>query len=136
MVSEGFDRDADDAAGRETTFAMDPQTVIWGLARQVVQGQSDLAEFRRTADAARSLRDSAPEAVDKCLADCAALENSWYTETLPMLAASMRLAIEVYDTFGPGRTVVADPVEAAIWNNKHHVWFTELSQRSVPREDG
>ncbi len=53
-----------------------------------------------------------------------------------MLTASMRLAIEVFDTFGPGRTVIADPVEAAIWNNKHHVWFTELSQRSAPREDG
>ena len=52
MVSDGFDRDADDASGRETTFAMDPQTVIWGLARQLVQGQSDLAEFRRAADAA------------------------------------------------------------------------------------
>ncbi len=62
MVSEGFDRDADDAEGRETTFAMDPQTVIWGLARQLVQGQSDLAQFRRAADAARRVRDSAPEA--------------------------------------------------------------------------
>ena len=47
-----------------------------------------------------------------------------------MLTASMRLAIEVYDTFGPGRTVIADPVEAAIWNNKHHVWFTEYSQQA------
>ncbi|WP_458612355.1 hypothetical protein [Mycobacterium sp. C3-094] len=132
MVSDGFDPGADDAAGREATFAMDPQAVMWALARQLVNGQSDLAEFRRTADAARTLRDTAPEVVDKCLTDCAALEKSWYTETLPMLAASMRLAIEVYDTFGPGRTVITNPTEAAIWNNKHHVWFTEYSQQSRP----
>jgi hypothetical protein len=30
----------------------------------------------------------------------------------------MRLAIEVFDTFGPGLARVDDETEAAIWNNK------------------
>ena len=30
----------------------------------------------------------------------------------------MRLAIEVFDTFGPGLARVDDDTEAAIWNNK------------------
>lgn len=52
-------------------------------------------------------------------------ETQWYTETLPTLIASMQLAIE-FDTFGPGLTRVEHPTEA-IWNNTHHVWFTELT---------
>ncbi|WP_270714555.1 hypothetical protein [Mycolicibacterium sp. BiH015] len=43
-----------------------------------------------------------------------------------MIAASMPLAQEVYETFGPGMARVTDPTEAAI-RNKHHVWFRELS---------
>jgi hypothetical protein len=39
----------------------------------------------------------------------------------------MKLALEVYDTFGPGMTRIADPVAAAIWNNKYFVWERELS---------
>lgn len=53
-------------------------------------------------------------------------QNRWYTETLPMITASLRLALEVYDTFGPGMTRIDNATEAAIWNNKHHVWVTEF----------
>jgi hypothetical protein len=35
-----------------------------------------------------------------------------YTKGLPNLAASMRLAIEVFDTFGPGPARVDDDTEA------------------------
>ncbi|MEW5811468.1 MAG: hypothetical protein AB1925_18660 [Actinomycetota bacterium] len=132
MVSEGFDEGADGVASGEAIFAMDPQAVIWALARQLVRGQSELASFRRAADAAQRVRDTAPEAVETYLVHCAGGEKTWYTETLPMLTASMRLALEVYDTFGPGRIEIADPTEAAIWNNKHHVWFTELSGQPRP----
>jgi hypothetical protein len=38
----------------------------------------------------------------------------------------MKLALEVYDTFGRGMTRIPDPVEAAIWNNKYFVWEREL----------
>jgi hypothetical protein len=40
------------------------------------------------------------------------LETSWYTETLPMIVASFKLAVEEYDTFGPGMTRVEDATEA------------------------
>ena len=36
------------------------------------------------------------------------VETAWYTKGLPNLAASMRLAIEVLDTFGPGLARVDD----------------------------
>jgi hypothetical protein len=38
----------------------------------------------------------------------------------------MRLAIEVFDTFGPGLARVDDDI-AAIWNNKFFVWRNEFS---------
>jgi hypothetical protein len=38
----------------------------------------------------------------------------------------MRLALKVYDTFGPGMTRIDDPIEAGIWNNKYFVWEREL----------
>ena len=40
---------------------------------------------------------------------------------------SDEVALEVYDTFGPGMTRLDDPIEASIWNNKHFVWGRELS---------
>jgi len=119
----------DDAAAREAVFAMDPQTVVWELARQLVRGHTDLATFHRSAAAARRALPRAPVEVEKYLADFAAFEKAWYTETLPMLTASFQLALEVYDTFGPGSTTITDPTEAAIWNNKHHVWFSDLSSQ-------
>jgi hypothetical protein len=132
-MGDGPDGRDDDGASREAVFAMDPQTVVWELTRQLVRGHTELATFRRSAAAARRALPRAPVEVEKYLADFVAFEKGWYTETLPMLTASFRLALEVYDTFGPGATVIDDPTEAAIWNNKHHVWFTELSSQF--RED-
>ena len=44
----------------------------------------------------------------------------------------MRLALEVYDAFGPGMVETDDPIEAGIWNNKffvkYFVWERELSR--------
>jgi hypothetical protein len=54
-------------------------------------------------------------------------ERHWVGQTLPWLTAAMKLALEVYATFGGGMTRIADPVEAAIWNNKYFVWERELS---------
>ena len=38
----------------------------------------------------------------------------------------MRLAIEVFDTFGPGLVRVDDDTDA-IWHNKSFVWLNEFS---------
>ena len=40
-------------------------------------------------------------------------QTSWYTETMPNIAAGMRLAIEVLETFGPGFTKIDDDTEAS-----------------------
>ena len=53
-------------------------------------------------------------------------ETAWYTKRLPNLAATMRLAIEVFDPFGPGLARVEDDT-AAIWKNKVFVWLNEFS---------
>jgi hypothetical protein len=37
---------------------------------------------------------------------------------LPSIIASMQPAIEVLDTFGPGRTNVDDEIYAMVFNNK------------------
>ena len=39
----------------------------------------------------------------------------------------MRIAVEVYDTFGPGMIRIDDPIEVGIWNNKYFVWEGELN---------
>jgi hypothetical protein len=61
------------------------------------------------------------------LAEWKGVERRWSAGTLPWLTAAMKLALEVYDTFGPGMTRIADPIEAAIWNNKYFVWERQLS---------
>jgi hypothetical protein len=61
-------------------------------------------------------------------------QRQWVTQRLPSLIAAMRLALEVYDTFGPGMLRLDDPIEAGIWNNKFFVWERELSPAtSEPR---
>jgi len=108
---------------------MDPQAVVWDLARTLVRGQSDLAQMRRAADYARSVGDRATDEARRVIEQFQVLENSWHCETLPMIVASFKLALEVYDTFGPGLTRIEDGTEAAIWNNKHHVWVSEFGGR-------
>jgi hypothetical protein len=120
------EQDGGTTPSREGIFTMDPQTVVWDLARTLVRGQSDLVEMRRAADHARSVANRAPKEARRVVEQYQRLETSWYSETLPMIAASFKLALEVYDTFGPGMTRVEDATESAIWNNKHDVWVTEL----------
>ena len=61
-----------------------------------------------------------------CVRSLSGVETAWYTKRLPDLAASMRLAIEVFDPFGPGLARVEDDT-AAIWKNKVFVWLNEFS---------
>jgi hypothetical protein len=43
----------------------------------------------------------------------------------------MRLALEVYDTFGSGLIRLDDPIEAGIWNNKCFVWERKLRTATI-----
>jgi hypothetical protein len=121
------DRDAEGDGSGESTFEMDPQALVWSLARALVEGQRTLTQLRRGADSAERLAGAPPEQTAKFVADFRDFDNLWHSETYPMLVASFQLALEVYDTFGPSPVRLTDPIEASIWNNKHHVWFRELS---------
>lgn len=116
----------DPAREPEAIFAMDPTATLVSLARFFVKGQRGLA------DSGRAL-DGLPPQIAGLVgggqfdAPYQSLKDQWHHQTMPMLAASMRLALEVLDTFGPGHTVIDDPTEAAIWNNKHHVWVREMT---------
>lgn len=91
---------------------MDPEAVVWGLARMLVDGQSALAAMRRTADAAEHIASEAPVEARQFIDGFERFQTRWHTETLPTLAASFKLALEVFETFGPGRTCIEDPTDA------------------------
>jgi hypothetical protein len=110
----------------DAVFSMDPEATIWALARQLVEGQQTLAKLFAEARAAAAAVPDAPEILG-LLADLEKLRASWYAESLPSLVASMQLAIEVFDTNGPGVTTISDAVEAAAYNNKYFVWAKELA---------
>lgn len=129
-VTDGSDRPQRDDASREGVFAMDPDETLRLLARQMVTGQQVMADMSRTAATLRA-DPSAMARSDTAdlLAQFVAQQQQWFTETLPALAASMKLACEVYDTFGPGMTTIEDPLDAAIFNNKYFAWTSELTPR-------
>lgn len=112
----------------EGVFDMDPQAVLVDLARTLVNGHTTMLESQRAIERARSVQDAAPEAAEQLIAAALQYEHDWHTSTYPALLASMRLALEVYDTFGPGHTHIDDTTEAAIWNNKWFVWAQEFSE--------
>lgn len=105
--------------GPAETFEMDPIPVLMALARQLVIGQKQLADQGlRIAKLPPEVREL-PEA-RQWIQSYADLKASWLGEALPSLVASIQLTLEVHDTFGPGRTVIDDPVDAWAWNNKYH----------------
>ena len=65
-----------------------------------------------TADAAEHIASDAPVEARQFSDGFECFQTRWYTETLPTLAASFKLALEVYETFGPGRTCIEDPTDA------------------------
>ena len=98
--------DVQDLLG-DRVFGMDPHAALLTLARQFVAGQRMLAAMQRGAQTARAASPDALEAAAPC-EEFERVETAWYTKRLPNLAASMRLAIEVFDTFGPGLARVDD----------------------------
>lgn len=111
-------------------FAMDPEPTLRVLARHLIAGQQDMADVEREARILREFGANYAD-VEKLLADCASFQKRWTAERLPSLTAAMKLALEVYDTFGPGLTRIDDPIDAGIWNNKYFVWERELSPANI-----
>jgi hypothetical protein len=107
-------------------FAMDPETTLRELARHLVVGQGEIADLARRAHIVRALRAINGD-LSSTLAEWDGIQQRWVTERLPSLIAAMKLALEVYDTFGPGMTRIDEPIDAGIWNNKYFVWERELS---------
>ena len=107
-------------------FAMDPEPALRQLARHLIATQKEMADLARDAQIVRSLgANNAP--LKELLVAWEDFHQQWITQRLPSLTAAMRLALEVYDTFGSGMISLDDPIEADIWNNKYFVWERELS---------
>lgn len=116
-------------SSEEGVFAMDPEATLRALARELLDGQQVIAQLTRSAATLRERAHPEDPAARGLLTEFDDTSRRWLAEALPALAASMQLALEVYDTFGPGLTTIDDATEAAIWNNK---WFSaehELSGR-------
>lgn len=113
----------------EAVFAMDPVAVLLALSRQLLHGQQTLAHHARTLADLTPAERQLPQ-LQKLLADDDRLTASWNDDILPTILASMKVALEVYDTFGPGRTQIDDAFEARLWNNKV---FAAVSMLRTPR---
>ena len=79
--------------------------------RWPVGTRGDAADRRR----GRTIASEAPVEARQFIDGFERFQTRWYTETLPTLAASFKLALEVFETFGPGRTCIEDPTEAVSW---------------------
>ena len=87
--------------------------MVWNLVRQLVHDQQALAQMRCAAAVIDSSTSSSVSKQIGAPRDC------------PQRLRNFKVAIEAFDTVGPGLTRVEDATEA-IWNNKHHVWVQEL----------
>lgn len=115
----------DQGRDSEAVFTMDPVEVLIAMARIIVAQQRFLADAARAYAALPPTVDQTPEgAAVKAQFDALQRETA---EGFPSMVASLRVALEAYDTFGPGLVTVDTPDEAALWNNKHYVWTQELT---------
>jgi hypothetical protein len=112
-------------ASAESVFSIDPQEMIWRVARLLVDGQRTISQF---SEAARTLKEAKTNdpAVLQVLSQFEEASREWFHEALPNHLAAMQVAIEAYDTFGSGFTRVEDPIDAAVWSNKLFVWRERL----------
>jgi len=109
----------------EAVFRMKPAALLEQQARLLVEQQVALAKVR---ELAAGMPGNDPKA-QEFRAQAAAVADKWMTVGLPNLAATMRLALEVLDTYGPDGVDVEDNVDAAIWNNKFFVWRDEFTPK-------
>ncbi|MUM14702.1 hypothetical protein FZI85_27245 [Mycobacterium sp. CBMA293] len=96
------------------------------MARVIVAKQRFLADAARAYAALSPQMTQTPEGAALRASLDAIRQRT--AEGFPSMVASLRVALEVYDTFGPGRVTVDEPDEAALWNNKHYVWTQELTE--------
>lgn len=109
----------------EAIFTMEPVEALIAMARLIVTKQRFLADAARAYTALSPQMRQTPEgAALRAHLDALGQRTA---EGFPSMVASLRVALEVYDTFGPGRVTVDEPDEAALWNNKHYVWTQELT---------
>lgn len=118
----------------QRVFAMDPEPTLRQLARCLVVSQKEMADLERDAQIVRACG-AVNVQTQNLLTECDEIQRQWVTQRLPCLAAAMRLALEVYDTFGPGMVRLDDPIEAEIWNNKYFVWERDLSLTPTESRD-
>jgi hypothetical protein len=76
----------------------------------------------------RAAQSFPPDVGREVLANHAHILAQMQSEQIPSLAANFAVALEVRDTFGPGRRRIDDPTDAALWNNKWFVWFKEFQE--------
>jgi hypothetical protein len=107
-------------------FALDPEPTLRQLPSHLVLTQQQMAALARYAETQRASAANNNH-LKHMLVVWEGFQRQWATQRLPSLIAAMRLALEVYDTFGPGMIRLDDPIEAGIWNNKYFVWERELS---------
>ena len=112
MPADEYPEGSGSGIDSEAVFVMDPQAVVWQLARMLISGQHMVVSMRRAAEAARQSASVTPEEAAKFFADYERFKNRWHNQTLPGVVASFKLAVEVYDTFGPGLTSVQDGTDA------------------------
>ncbi|KKE98558.1 hypothetical protein [Mycolicibacterium obuense] len=125
-----FPTASDGDGARDAVFAMDPDATLRELARSLFTMQQTVTSLQLGVDALHA--DPSPEPDNAAvLADLTERIDGLHREVVPTVAAAMKVAVEFYDTFGPGYTVIDDPVEAAIWNNKYFVWNTDLCTRTT-----
>ncbi|GAA2401342.1 hypothetical protein [Mycolicibacterium llatzerense] len=109
----------------EAAFSMDPVEVLVTMARMIVTQHRFLADAARAYAALPPWVAQTPEGA----AVKAQFEHVQQrtAEGFPSTLASLRVALDAYDTFGPGQVTVNEPHEAALWNNKHYVFTQELT---------
>ncbi len=113
--------------GAPPLFGMKPAAVIEALARSFVSDQIKIAELRQKLDALpATAAETHPAEVHEMRTQIGAYIESWVSKQLPNLAASLRLALEVLDTYGPDGVSIDDEIEAGIWDNKYFVWLREF----------
>jgi hypothetical protein len=95
---------------------LDPDAVVWTLARELVAGQRRIVEIEEMLAAGQA---EPANHVDDMLSlsfglkndsDLAMLKALWYQRTLPKLIARLAVVLEVHEAFG-------DPIDAARGQN-------------------
>lgn len=113
--------------GAPPLFGMKPAAVIEVLARSFVSDQIKIAELRqKLAALPAAAAETHSVEVQQMRAQIDAYIESWVSKQIPNLAASLRLALEVLDTYGPDGVTIDDEIEAGIWDNKYFVWLREF----------